>query len=125
MVYKAKADRLERMAYHNAGRTGLKLPAVSLGLWHQFGDAYPAENVTKEAVTKARRLNELAKERGQSLPQMALAWLLKDDRVTSVLIGASRKQQIEENVQVLHAPIFSREELSMIEAVLNEKNEGE
>lgn len=113
------------MAYHNAGRTGLKLPAMSLGLWHQFGDAYSAENVTKEAVTKARRLNELEKERGQSLPQMALAWLLKDDRVTSVLIGASRKQQIEENVQALHAPIFSREELSMIEAVLNEKNEGE
>lgn len=125
MVYKAKADCLERMAYHNAGRTGLKLPAMSLGLWHQFGDAYSAENVTKEAVTKARRLNELEKERGQSLPQMALAWLLKDDRVTSVLIGASRKQQIEENVQALHAPIFSREELSMIEAVLNEKNEGE
>ncbi|MEC1549937.1 L-glyceraldehyde 3-phosphate reductase [Bacillus rugosus] len=84
-----------------------------------------AENITKGAVTKAQKLNEIAKERGQSLPQMALAWLLKDDRVTSVLIGASRRQQIEENVQALHASVFSREELSMIEAILNEKNEGE
>ncbi|PNB54351.1 L-glyceraldehyde 3-phosphate reductase, partial [Pseudomonas sp. GW456-E7] len=44
MVYKAKADRFERIAYHNAGQNGLKLPAVSLGLWHQFGGAYSAEN---------------------------------------------------------------------------------
>ncbi|MGG1244400.1 hypothetical protein ABE187_16315 [Bacillus cabrialesii] len=61
MVYKAKADRLERMAYLNAGRTGLKLPAVSLGLWHQFGDAYSAENVHQRSGhegEKAERIRE-------------------------------------------------------------------
>ncbi|AZV48667.1 L-glyceraldehyde 3-phosphate reductase [Bacillus halotolerans] len=84
-----------------------------------------AEHITERAVSKAQRLNNIAKERGQSLPQMALSWLLKDARMTSVLIGASRAQQIEENVQALQSADFSNEELSAIEFILSEKNEGE
>lgn len=83
------------------------------------------EHITERAVSKAQRLNNIAKERGQSLPQMALSWLLKDARMTSVLIGASRAQQIEENVQALQSADFSNEELSAIEFILSEKNEGE
>ncbi|WP_339180126.1 L-glyceraldehyde 3-phosphate reductase [Bacillus sp. FSL R5-0560] len=83
------------------------------------------EHITERAVSKAQRLNKIAKERGQSLPQMALSWLLKDARMTSVLIGASRAQQIEENVQALQSADFSNEELSAIEFILSEKNEGE
>ncbi|WP_097763574.1 L-glyceraldehyde 3-phosphate reductase [Escherichia coli] len=60
-------------------------------------------------------LNEMAQLRGQSMAQMALSWLLKDDRVTSVLIGASRAEQLEENVQALNNLTFSTEELAQID----------
>ncbi|EKA4251259.1 TPA: L-glyceraldehyde 3-phosphate reductase [Escherichia coli] len=60
-------------------------------------------------------LNEMAQQRGQSMAQMALSWLLKDDRVTSVLIGASRAEQLEENVQALNNLTFSTEELAQID----------
>ncbi|HFI6417847.1 L-glyceraldehyde 3-phosphate reductase [Escherichia coli] len=60
-------------------------------------------------------LNEMAQQRGQSMAQMALSWLLKDDRVTSVLIGASRAEQLEENVQALNNLTFSTKELAQID----------
>ena len=59
--------------------------------------------------------NEMAQQRGQSMAQMALSWLLKDNRVTSVLIGASRPEQLEENVQSLANLTFSAEELAQID----------
>src|SRR5471032_283869 len=62
-----------------------------------------------------RLLNEMAEKRGQSMAQMALSWLLKDDRVTSVLIGASRPEQLDENVQELDNLRFSAEELAAID----------
>ena len=62
-----------------------------------------------------RALNELARERGQSLAQMALAWCLRDPRVTSVLIGASRADQIRENVAALEAAPFTDDELARID----------
>lgn len=55
--------------------------------------------LTEANLNSLRLLNEMAQQRGQSMAQMALSWLLKDDRVTSVLIGASRAEQLEENVQ--------------------------
>jgi len=64
------------------------------------------------------KLNEIAKERGQSLAQMALAWVLKDKRITSVLIGASSVAQIEDNVEMLKKRAFTQEELDQIEQVL-------
>lgn len=60
-------------------------------------------------------LNELAEQRGQSLAQMALSWLLKDSRVTSVLIGASRPEQLEENCAALNNLTFTAAELTAID----------
>ena len=74
------------------------------------------EGVTEEKVRKAAALNELARERGQSLAQMALAWVLR--RTTSVIIGASRLPQIEENARVLGNMDFTPDELARIDAVL-------
>ena len=66
-------------------------------------------------------LNEIAKERGQSLAQMGLQWVLRDPRVTAVLIGASRPEQLKENVEILKAAPFTEEELQKIDAVLAEE----
>ncbi|AOO58954.1 L-glyceraldehyde 3-phosphate reductase [Raoultella ornithinolytica] len=74
------------------------------------------ENMLSESnLNSLRLLQEMAHSRGQSMAQMALSWLLKDRRVTSVLIGASRPQQLEENVQALKNLTFSAEELSQID----------
>ena len=63
-------------------------------------------------------LNKIAADRDQSLAQMALAWVLKDERVTSALIGASKVEQIEENVAALRNLKFTSDELAAIEAAL-------
>lgn len=76
------------------------------------------EDVTPEKVAKARQLNELAASRGQSLAQMALAWVLRDGRVTSVLIGASKPSQIEDCAGAVQNLEFTREELDKIEEIL-------
>ena len=77
-------------------------------------------DVTTEALGKARRLNELAAARGQSLAQMALAWLLREGRLTSVLIGASKTSQIEDCAGAIERLDFSREELTQIEEILKD-----
>ncbi|PFP29517.1 L-glyceraldehyde 3-phosphate reductase [Bacillus sp. AFS073361] len=77
------------------------------------------EHVTSEVLNRVQKLNEIATERGQSLSQMALAWVLRGEKVTSVLIGASRVSQIEENVAALNNLDFSEEELARIEDILN------
>ncbi|MGL4515002.1 MAG: L-glyceraldehyde 3-phosphate reductase [Lacipirellulaceae bacterium] len=74
--------------------------------------------VTRAAIDKARRLNEVAASRGQSLAQMALAWLLKDPRVTTVLIGASSVAQLEQNLACRAQPHFSDDELRRIDEAL-------
>lgn len=74
------------------------------------------ENMLSEAnLNSLRLLNEMAQHRGQTMAQMALSWLLKDQRVTSVLIGASRPEQIDENVKALDNLSFSSEELAAID----------
>lgn len=73
----------------------------------------------KKNLPKARKLNELAKARGQSLAQMALAWVLRKPAVTSALIGASSVQQLEDNLGALKNLKFSDEELQAIEKVLS------
>jgi L-glyceraldehyde 3-phosphate reductase len=78
-------------------------------------------DVSEEVLKKVRKLNELAQERGQSLAQMALAWVLREQKITSALIGASKVSQINENVATLNNLVFSEEELKMIEEILNEK----
>ncbi|MFK3663186.1 aldo/keto reductase [Scandinavium sp. NPDC088450] len=74
------------------------------------------ENMLSESNLKSLHLlNEMAQQRGQTMAQMALSWLLKDNRVTSVLIGASRPEQLEENVQALNNLQFSEQELAQID----------
>jgi len=69
-------------------------------------------------LEKLKKLNEIAQSRNQSLAQMSLAWLLKDPRVTSVLIGASRVGQLNDNLQILSNLSFSTDELEAIEKIL-------
>jgi L-glyceraldehyde 3-phosphate reductase len=76
-----------------------------------------ADHVTDELVAKLRKFNNMAQRRGQTLAQMALAWSLRDARVTSALIGASRPQQIVENVAALDNVSFSDDELAAIDAI--------
>lgn len=74
--------------------------------------------ITEAALDKVRALNAIAAGRGQSLAQMAIAWTLRDTRVTSALIGASRKEQIVENVKAAGKLVFAEDELAEIEKVL-------
>jgi L-glyceraldehyde 3-phosphate reductase len=74
--------------------------------------------VTEERISQIKRLNDIALQRGQTLAQMALAWLLKDPRVTSVLIGASRPEQLADSLKCLDNIEFSKEELTKIEEIL-------
>lgn len=76
------------------------------------------EQITEEVLTKVRALNDIATTRNQSLAQMALAWLLKDERVTSVLIGASSSAQLLDSVACLNNLQFSADELKQIETIL-------
>jgi len=71
--------------------------------------------LTDEALAHVRALNAMAQDRGQSLAQMALAWTLRDPRVTSTLIGASSVKQLEENVAALDQLDFSDDELRQID----------
>lgn len=74
-----------------------------------------ADQFSEERLNSIRSLNAIATERGESLAQMALKWILRDGIVTSVLIGASRPQQILENLKVLDSASFSEEELKKID----------
>ncbi|MFL0267068.1 L-glyceraldehyde 3-phosphate reductase [Candidatus Clostridium radicumherbarum] len=76
------------------------------------------KDITDEKLSKVSKLNELAMSRHQSLAQMAIAWVLREGRVTSALIGASKVIQIEDNVAALNNLEFSKEELSKIDEIL-------
>ncbi|HOM61305.1 MAG TPA: L-glyceraldehyde 3-phosphate reductase [Anaerohalosphaeraceae bacterium] len=87
--------------------------------------AKPHGFLKKEQITDALRkklltLNQLAAQRGQTLAQMALAWVLRDSRITSALIGASRPEQILENLKALDAPSFTQDELARIDSILKD-----
>ncbi|MCD8105806.1 MAG: aldo/keto reductase [Lachnospiraceae bacterium] len=76
-----------------------------------------ADALTPERLAQIRSLNDLAQKRGQSLAQMALSWILKDDGVASVLIGASRPEQIAENISAVERRTFTDDELSRIDQI--------
>jgi len=84
------------------------------------GDSFTREHLSEANLARVRALNEIAKARGQSLAQMALAWVLRDVRVTSTLIGASGAAQIRENAGALKNLDFSAEELAAIERYAQE-----
>lgn len=79
------------------------------------GDSLRPEHLRPEVLERVRQLDAIARRRGQSLAQMALAWVLRDPRVTSTLIGASKPEQIRENLAALDAPPFTAEELTEID----------
>jgi L-glyceraldehyde 3-phosphate reductase len=74
-------------------------------------------DLTEERLSRIKALNDLAKERGQSLAEMALAWILKDGDVTSVLVGASRAEQVTDNVKAIRNTTFTQEELLQIDQI--------
>ena len=76
------------------------------------------EDITPERLQKIKKLNELAKQRGQSLAQMAIAWVLRHPAVTSALIGASKVEQIDDGIGALKHLDFSDEELKRIDKIL-------
>lgn len=97
------------------------LPADSRqGLRGESGRRWYEEREKNGLWDGIRKLREIARERGQTMAQMALTWTLRDDRVTSVLIGASRVEQIDENLAAGSATPLSPEELGKIEAILEE-----
>ncbi len=77
--------------------------------------SFSKELLTEQTLSKVRALNEMAQRRGQTLAQMALAWTLRDPRVTSTLVGASSVAQLEQNVGALDRLEFSAEELREID----------
>jgi len=76
------------------------------------------DDITDEVLAKTKKLNDLAQSRGQTLAQMALAWVLRHKNVTSALIGASRVSQVDDCVGAMKNLNFSGEELARIEAIL-------
>ncbi|MCP4884289.1 MAG: L-glyceraldehyde 3-phosphate reductase [Flavobacteriales bacterium] len=77
-----------------------------------------SSQITSDKIEKVKALNEIAKERGQKMSQLALSWVLRDDRVTSVIIGTSKVSQIEDAVGILDKLDFTSDELNRIENVL-------
>lgn len=119
-----------------AGKNGLGLiafsPLAQGLLTDKYLDGIPADSrisksgvflkkeaLTAEKLSQIRALNEIARQRGQTLAQMALSWVLKDGDITSVLIGASKPQQIAENAFVAEKANFSEEELEQINEICN------
>ena len=91
------------------------IPADSRAARNHF---LKAENITEEKLLIIQRLQEIADGRNQSLAQLALSWVLRENKVTSVLIGASRKSQIDDNVQIIKHLDFTADELNAIEEAL-------
>ncbi len=94
------------------------LRGIPAGSRASQGKSLNPDSITEETVTNLRSLNRMAKTRGQSLAQMALAWALRDDRVTSVLIGASSVEQLEDSLAAQQNLDFTAEELTKIERLL-------
>jgi L-glyceraldehyde 3-phosphate reductase len=80
------------------------------------GKSLSTDMLTEETLKHVRALNDIAKQRGQSVAQLALAWTLRDDRVTSALIGASSVAQLEDNLAAVNNLSFTAEELEAIDA---------
>ena len=100
-------------------------------LTNRYLDGFPADSraihdprymkkaqITEEKLNKIRKLNDLAKQRGQTLAQMALAWTVRGGAVTSALIGASKPSQVIENTKALENATFSNDEISLIDSIL-------
>ena len=85
------------------------------------GETWIGGELTEEMLKKLNALNTIAEKRGQKLSQMALSWVLHNKSVSTVLIGASRPQQIRENAASIEKLDFSAEEIAEIEKILRKK----
>lgn len=94
------------------------IPADSRAASKRGNGAIEKNALTEQTLFKVKKLNELAQQRKQSLAQMSLAWVLKDPRITSVIIGASKPDQVTDSVQSINNYNFSEEELNTIETIL-------
>jgi L-glyceraldehyde 3-phosphate reductase len=94
------------------------IPGGSRAASHRGNGAIEEDAITDEKIAKVTRLNELALKRGQDLAQMALSWILKDDRITSVLIGVSKPEQFTDSIKCLENVSFSADELHAINSIL-------
>ena len=94
------------------------IPEGSRASSHRGNGAIDEDQVSEEKINKVRRLNVMAEERGQNLAQMALAWILKDKRISSVLIGVSRPEQVLDSIRCLENYSFTGDELNRINDIL-------
>ncbi len=85
--------------------------------------AIQSADISESTLKKVKFLNDVALNRGQTLAQMAIAWILKDKRVTSVIIGASKKEQVKELISTIEEKEFSKDELEKIEVILKGANQ--
>jgi L-glyceraldehyde 3-phosphate reductase len=97
------------------------IPADSRAASTRGNGALEKDKLNDALLSKVRKLSEVAKERKQSLAQMALAWVLKDERMTSVIIGASKPEQVMDSVQCLKNYRFAPREINLIEAILKDE----
>lgn len=94
------------------------IPKDSRATSHRGNGAIEESQITASKIEKVKQLNELALKRGQNLAQMALAWILKDERVTSVIIGVSKSEQVTDSIQCLKNYTFDEDELALIDGIL-------
>jgi L-glyceraldehyde 3-phosphate reductase len=94
------------------------IPADSRAAAHRGNGAMEENAITPEKIEKVKKLNEIAISRGQNLAQMALSWILKDDRITTVLIGVSKPAQVTDSIACLANTSFSNDELLKIKNIL-------
>ena len=97
------------------------IPADSRAANKRGNGAIESDAITNEKIAKVVKLNEIAINRGQNLAQMALSWVLKDNRITSVVLGVSKPNQIADSLQCLENLTFSSDELQSINAILGNK----
>jgi len=94
------------------------IPGDSRAASGRGNGALESNALTEQILSKIHQLNEIAQQRGQSMAQMALAWILKDQRMTSLIIGASKPEQVVDSIQCLKNCDFSNDELKSIERIL-------
>jgi L-glyceraldehyde 3-phosphate reductase len=94
------------------------IPPDSRAASNRGNGALEANAITDKKLEKIKQLNELAMERGQSLAQLSLAWVLKDPRITSVIVGASKPEQLVDSIGCLQNTTFKKKELKRIEEIL-------
>jgi L-glyceraldehyde 3-phosphate reductase len=96
------------------------IPKDSRAGRHLENGAITESQVTDDVIEKAKKLNAIAAQRNQSLAQMAIAWILKDERITSVILGASKPKQVTDAIGAIKNYNFSKEELDKIDNILNQ-----